>query len=155
MSGLEEAVLRNIQAVNELSDLVRTSFGPNGRNKLLVNHLGRLFVTSDAATIIRELEVVHPAAKLLVMASQAQEAEVSFLILLIFGYLFANKMGDATNLVLIFAGELLKKSEQLLIMGLHPSEVMHGYELALTKALSELESMSPLHRCTLSLVSDH
>ena len=49
-----------------------------GRNKLLINHLGRLFVTSDAATIIREIEVVHPAAKLLVMASQAQEAEVRF-----------------------------------------------------------------------------
>jgi len=48
----------------------------SGRNKLLINHLGRLFVTSDAATIIREVEVVHPAAKLLVMASQAQEAEV-------------------------------------------------------------------------------
>jgi T-complex protein 1 subunit theta len=47
-----------------------------GRNKLLINHLGKLFVTSDAATIIREVEVVHPAAKLLVMASQAQEAEV-------------------------------------------------------------------------------
>jgi TCP-1/cpn60 chaperonin family len=48
----------------------------SGRNKLLINHLGRLFVTSDAATIIREIEVVHPAAKLLVMASQAQESEV-------------------------------------------------------------------------------
>ena len=48
-----------------------------GRNKLVINHLGRLFVTSDAATIIREIEVVHPAAKLLVMASQAQEVEVS------------------------------------------------------------------------------
>jgi hypothetical protein len=47
-----------------------------GRNKLIINHLGRLFVTSDAATIIREVEVVHPAAKLLVMASQAQESEV-------------------------------------------------------------------------------
>jgi chaperonin GroEL (HSP60 family) len=47
-----------------------------GRNKLVINHLGRLFVTSDAATIIREIEVVHPAAKLLVMASQAQESEV-------------------------------------------------------------------------------
>ena len=48
-----------------------------GRNKLIVNHLGKLFITSDAATIIRENEVVHPAAKLLVMASQAQETEVS------------------------------------------------------------------------------
>ncbi|KAH7334721.1 T-complex protein 1 [Rhizoctonia solani] len=126
LQGIEEAVMRNIQAVGELSDLVRTSFGPNGRNKLIINHLGRMFVTSDAATIIREIEVVHPAAKLLVMASQAQEAE----------------MGDATNTVLVFAGELLKKSEHLLIMGLHPSEIIIGYELACEKALKELEGLS-------------
>ncbi|KAI0669430.1 T-complex protein 1 [Trametes maxima] len=126
LQGLEDAVLRNIQAVAELSDLVRTSFGPNGRNKLVINHLGRLFVTSDAATIIREIEVVHPAAKLLVMASQAQEAE----------------MGDATNSVMILAGEMLKKAEQLLIMGLHPSEIIKGYELASVKALAELETLS-------------
>jgi len=126
LQGLDEAVLRNIQAVNELSDLVRTSFGPNGRNKLLINHLGRLFVTSDAATIIREIEVVHPAAKLLVMASQAQESE----------------MGDATNMVLILAGELLKKAEHLLVMGLHPSEIIKGFELASEKAQAELEKLS-------------
>jgi hypothetical protein len=53
--------------------------GATGRNKLVINHLGKLFVTSDAATIIREIEVVHPAAKLLVMASQAQESEVSYI----------------------------------------------------------------------------
>ena len=53
--------------------------GVPGRNKLVINHLGKLFVTSDAATIIREIEVVHPAAKLLVMASQAQESEVSYI----------------------------------------------------------------------------
>ncbi|KAI0765688.1 T-complex protein 1 [Trametes elegans] len=126
LQGLEDAVLRNIQAVAELSDLVRTSFGPNGRNKLVINHIGRLFVTSDAATIIREIEVVHPAAKLLVMASQAQEAE----------------MGDATNTVIMLAGEMLKKAEQLLIMGLHPSEIIKGYELASVKALAELETLS-------------
>ncbi|KAK4687999.1 T-complex protein 1 subunit theta, partial [Tremellales sp. Uapishka_1] len=125
MSGLEEAVLRNISAVGELSEIVRTSFGPNGRNKLIINHLGRLFVTSDAATIIREIEVAHPAAKLLVMASNAQETE----------------MGDATNLVLIFAGELLKRSEHLLTMGLHPSDVILGYEMALTKGREELETL--------------
>lgn len=95
-----------------------------GRNKLVVNHLGKLFVTSDAATIIREVEVVHPAAKLLVMASQSQESE----------------MGDATNMVIILAGELLKKAEHLLIMGLHPSEITKGYELACKKGLEELES---------------
>lgn len=126
---------------------MRTSFGPNGelaerrsgasrglrlltvgRNKLIINHLGRLFVTNDAATIIREIEVAHPAAKLLVMAAQAQEAE----------------MGDATNLVLIFAGELLKRAEHLLTMGLHPSEVIQGYEMALEKGREELESESSL-----------
>ncbi|KAG6892242.1 hypothetical protein C0995_004724, partial [Termitomyces sp. Mi166 len=110
------------------------------RNKLLINHLGRLFVTSDAATILREVEVVHPAAKLLVMASQAQEAE----------------MGDATNFVLILAGELLKKAEHLLVMGLHPSEITKGYELACAKALAELENLStsklttPLTQTTLA-----
>lgn len=95
-----------------------------GRNKLLINHLGKLFVTSDAATIIREIEVVHPAAKLLVMASQSQEVE----------------MGDATNTVIILAGELLKKAEHLLIMGMHPSEITRGYELACKKGLEELQS---------------
>ncbi|GMK58661.1 hypothetical protein CspeluHIS016_0601030 [Cutaneotrichosporon spelunceum] len=125
LSGLEEAVLRNIQAVGELSEIVRTSFGPYGRNKLIINHLGRLFVTNDAATIIREIEVAHPAAKLLVMASHSQETE----------------MGDATNLVLILAGELLKRSEHLLTMGLHPSEVIQGYEMALVKGREELETL--------------
>jgi len=115
-----------------------------GRNKLLINHLGKLFVTSDAATIIREIEVVHPAAKLLVMASQAQEAEVRQPILLdAIAGLTSPQMGDATNTVLIFAGELLKRAEHLLVMGLHPSEIIKGYELARVKALAELESMSP------------
>lgn len=132
---------------------MRTSFGPNGewaerrsgacrglglltvgRNKLIINHLGRLFVTNDAATIIREIEVAHPAAKLLVMAAQAQEAE----------------MGDATNLVLIFAGELLKRAEHLLTMGLHPSEVIQGYEMALEKGREELESESSLPSNTIA-----
>ncbi|KAI5481432.1 T-complex protein 1 subunit theta [Pseudohyphozyma bogoriensis] len=124
-SGIEEAVIRNIQAVAELSEIVRTSFGPNGRNKMVINHLEKLFVTSDAATIIRELEVVHPAGKVLVMASQQQEHE----------------MGDRTNLVMILAGELLRKAEYLLTMGLHPSEVVVGYELARDKAMEELEKL--------------
>jgi hypothetical protein len=86
----------NIQACTELTNTLRTSFGPNGRNKMVINHLDKvrsspasnsdgflncllpwkLFVTSDAATILRELEVVHPAAKVLVLASESMEAEV-------------------------------------------------------------------------------
>ncbi|KAG1150740.1 hypothetical protein G6F37_001268 [Rhizopus arrhizus] len=124
--GVEEAVLRNIEATHELSEVVRTSMGPNGRNKMIINHLEKLFVTNDAATIIRELDVVHPAAKLLVMASQQQESEV----------------GDNTNLVIVFAGELLTKAADLLRLGLHPSEVIQGYELARERALSIIEELS-------------
>ena len=72
MQGLEEAVLRNIEAAKQLTQITKTSLGPNGRNKMLINHLEKLFVSNDAATIIRELEVVHPSAKLLVLASQQQ-----------------------------------------------------------------------------------
>ncbi|KAH6562327.1 hypothetical protein BASA50_003107 [Batrachochytrium salamandrivorans] len=126
MQGLDEAVYRNIAATKELTEITRTSLGPNGRNKMVINHLEKLFVTSDAATIMKELEVVHPAARLLVLASQQQEAE----------------MGDSTNFVVVFAGELLQQAEYLLRMGLHPSEVIQGYNLACKKALEALETLS-------------
>jgi T-complex protein 1 subunit theta len=102
---------------------VQTSLGPYGRNKIVINHLAKMILTSDAATILRELDVVHPAAKLLVMASQQQEAE----------------MGDATNMVIIFAGELLKKAEELIRMGLKTSDIVSGYEKAQNYALKCLE----------------
>jgi chaperonin GroEL (HSP60 family) len=72
---------------------------------------------------------------------------VSFIILAARNILTHCQMGDATNMVIILAGELLKKAEHLLIMGLHPSEIMKGYELACTKALSELESTSADLHC--------
>lgn len=124
--GLEEAVYRNIQATKELTEITRTSLGPNGRNKMVINHLEKLFVTSDAATIMRELEVVHPAAKLLVNASQQQEQE----------------MGDSTNFVVVFAGQLLQEAEFLLRMGLHAAEVIQGYRFALKKTLELLPSLT-------------
>src|SRR5256885_1011267 len=74
--GLEEAVLRNIEMCVELGRTLRSAYGPKGLNKMIVNHLEKLFVTNDAATIIRELDVQHPAAKLIVQASQMQEQEV-------------------------------------------------------------------------------
>lgn len=100
-----------------------TSLGPYGRNKIVINHLQKMILTSDAATILRELDVVHPAAKLLVMASQQQDAE----------------MGDGTNMVIILAGELLKKAEELLRMGLKTSDITQGYEKAQNFALQVLE----------------
>uniref|UniRef100_A0A8C7X1E6 T-complex protein 1 subunit theta n=1 Tax=Oryzias sinensis TaxID=183150 RepID=A0A8C7X1E6_9TELE len=121
-SGLEEAVFRNIRACKELSQTTRTAYGPNGMNKMVINHLEKLFVTNDAATILRELEVQHPAAKMIVMASHMQEQEV----------------GDGTNFVLVFAGALLEMAEELLRMGLSVSEVIEGYEQACKKALEVL-----------------
>ena len=85
-----------------------------------------MILTNDAATILRELEVVHPAAKLIVMACQQQEAE----------------MGDCTNLVIVFAGELLKKAEELLRMGLKTTEISQGYEKALKFTLKALNGQS-------------
>lgn len=82
-----------------------------------------MILTNDAATILRELEVMHPAAKLLVMATQQQEAE----------------MGDATNMVMILAGELLKKAEELIRMGLKTSDIVLGYEKAQVATLQVLE----------------
>ena len=80
-------------------------------------------MTNDAATIMKELDVVHPAAKMIVLASQQQEAE----------------MGDATNFVIVFAGQLLQNAEYLLKMGLHISEVMEGYRVAGLKAIELFE----------------
>lgn len=88
----------------------------------------KMILTNDAATILRELEVVHPAAKLLVMASQQQEAE----------------MGDATNMVMILAGELLKKAEELIRMGLKTSDIVLGYEKAQIATLQALEGTDTL-----------
>ncbi|KAK4459487.1 chaperonin Cpn60/TCP-1 family [Cladorrhinum samala] len=119
------AVLRNIDACRAISSTVQTSLGPYGRNKIVINHLQKMILTSDAATILRELDVVHPAAKLLVMASQQQEAE----------------MGDATNLVIVLAGELLKKAEELLRMGLKTSDIVTGYERAQKIALDFLDEL--------------
>jgi T-complex protein 1 subunit theta len=93
-------------------------------NKMVINHLDKLFVTSDAATIIREIEVNHPAAKMIAMAAKMQETEA----------------GDGTNFVITFAGELMIQAESLLKMGLHPSEILIGYEKAARKSLELLEN---------------
>lgn len=125
ISGLEEAVMKNIEACKELAQIARTSLGPNGMSKMVINHLERLFVTKDASTIMTELEVQHPAAKLLVLAAMAQEKEI----------------GDGTNLVLSLCGELLGNAEGLLQDGLHTGEIADGYQKAATKALEMLEEM--------------
>ncbi|KAL2047229.1 hypothetical protein N7G274_001248 [Stereocaulon virgatum] len=119
------AVIRNIEACRAIAQTVQTSLGPYGRNKIVINHLQKMILTSDAASILAELDVVHPAAKLVVMASQQQEAE----------------MGDATNMVIVLCGEMLKKAEELLRMGLKTSDVVQGYERAQKEALSVLSEL--------------
>lgn len=126
LSGLDEAVYRNIDACKQLSQTVRSAFGPRGLNKMVINHLEKLFVTNDAATIIKELDIEHPAAKLIVLASQMQEQEV----------------GDGTNFVIVFAGALLEAAEELLRMGLTATEVTEGYEKALQKVLDVLPTLT-------------
>jgi len=118
LSGLEQTILKNIQAVKALSEITRTSMGPNGMNKMIINHLDKTFVTSDCATIMKEMEIEHPAAKLAVMASQMQEVEI----------------GDGSNFVICFAGELLILAEELVKMGLHCSEIISGYTKAVKKS---------------------
>ncbi|KAL8911173.1 MAG: hypothetical protein Q9172_007720 [Xanthocarpia lactea] len=119
------AVIRNIEACRAIAQTVQTSFGPFGRNKIVINHLQKMILTSDAASILNELDVVHPAAKLLVMASQQQESEI----------------GDATNMVIVLAGELMRKAEELIRMGLKTSDIISGYERAQNEALRVLDDL--------------
>lgn len=126
LSGLEQVVLRNIEACKQLADITRTSYGPTGMNKMIINHLGKLFVTSDCATILAESEIAHPAAKMIVLASQMQETEI----------------GDGSNFLIVLAGALLAEAEDLVKMGLHPSEIIAGYTKAGAKAVEILDSLS-------------
>jgi len=125
-TGVEEAILNNTEAVKQFAEIVRTSFGPNGMNKIVINHIEKVFVTSDCATIVQELRVEHPAANVVVQAAGMQEREI----------------GDGSNFVVIFSGELLKKAEELIGMGLHPSDIVSGYDKAIKRCLSYLETLT-------------
>lgn len=119
--GIDEAVIRNTEACSELCRTLKSAYGPKGLNKMVVNHIEKLFVTSDAGTIVRELQVEHPAAKILVMAAERQEQEV----------------GDGTNFVMQLAGALLDRAAELIRMGLKPTEIIDGFELASSKVIEE------------------
>ena len=125
-SGLEEAVFKNIEACMQLVRITRTSMGPNGLSKMILNHLEKLVITKNASAIATEIEVNHPAAKMLVMAAQNQALEY----------------GDGTNLVVTLAGELLDRAKDLLEQGLVVADIIAGYERALRHILNELDSNS-------------
>jgi T-complex protein 1 subunit theta len=113
-TGKHAVVLKDIEACKALFTITRTSFGPHGMKKMVINRHDRLFVTSDASTIMQELEVEHPAAKILVLACTMMQQEI----------------GDGSNFVLVLAGELLSLAESLIQMGLHTTDIIRGYTLA-------------------------
>jgi len=117
--------MRNIEACTQLSKKTKTSLGPNGMNKLVINHLEKVLVTSDAAVMCTELEVIHPAAKIIVMAVKQQESAC----------------GDGTNFVVTFCGELMAKAGELIRTGLHISEIIAGYESAYAKSQEIMRSL--------------
>jgi len=108
----------NIAAAKALADTVRTTLGPKGMDKMIVSSSGHVTITNDGVTILDEMEVEHPAAKMLVEVAKVQEAEV----------------GDGTTTAVILAGELLNKAEALLDKNIHPTVIAKGYELAARKA---------------------
>ena len=123
-----EALRSNILAAKVLAEVLRTSLGPRGLDKMLVDSFGDVTITNDGAAILKEMEIQHPAAKLLVEVAKAQDAEV----------------GDGTTSAVILAGTLLDKAETLLDQNIHPTTVIEGFKKALDFALAELDKMGKL-----------
>ena len=122
-----ETTLRsNIEAARIIIDTVKTTLGPMGRDKLLVDAGGNTIVTNDGAAILGELDVSHPAAKMIIECAKTQEAECY----------------DGTTSSVIVAGSLLKNSEALLNKGLHPNVVSKGYHEAARLCMKRLDELS-------------
>ena len=122
----KNAQRNNILAAKVVADIVRTTLGPKGMDKMIVDSLGEVIITNDGVTILREMAIEHPAAKMLVEIAKTQEAEV----------------GDGTTTAVVLAGELLKNAESLLDQNIHPTVIAKGYRIASEKAIQILESMA-------------
>ncbi|CAK9816842.1 T-complex protein 1 subunit delta [Anthophora quadrimaculata] len=116
----------NINAAKAVSDAIRTSLGPRGMDKMIQAANGEVTITNDGATILKEMNVVHPAAKMLVELSKAQDIEA----------------GDGTTSVVVIAGSLLEAAERLLQKGIHPTLISDAFQKAATKAVKILTNMS-------------
>src|SRR5579884_2649921 len=121
-----EALRNNLEAARVVADLVRSSLGPRGMDKMLVDSLGDVTITNDGATMLKQLDVQHPAAKMRVEISKASDSEV----------------GDGTTSAVVLAGALLEKADELLDKDVHPSLIVDGYQAASEKALKELDKIS-------------
>src|SRR6266542_2992349 len=122
----KEAQRNNITAAKVVAETVRTTLGPRGMDKMLVSTIGDVTITNDGATIMKELDVQHPAAKMLVEVSKTQD----------------NEVGDGTTTAVILSGELLEKAEKLLDKDVHPTVIVDGYQKAAEKAIEILEKLS-------------
>ena len=121
-----EAQNNNIMAAKAVAEAVRTTLGPKGMDKMLVDSMGDVIITNDGATILREMDIEHPAAKMIVEISKTQDAEV----------------GDGTTTAAVLAGELLANAESLLEDGIHPTIISAGYRLAAEKAQEVVRSIA-------------
>ncbi len=122
----EEARRINIMAARAIADAVKTTLGPKGMDKMIVDTLGDITVSNDGATILQEMEVAHPAAKLMVNLAKAQDKEV----------------GDGTTTSVVLAGELLAEAENLLQKDIHPTIIIDGYEKAMKFIEEEIEKLA-------------
>jgi T-complex protein 1 subunit delta len=109
----------NIIAARAVSDVVRTSLGPRGMDKMIQDSKGHVLITNDGATILKQMEVIHPTARMLVEISKAQDIEA----------------GDGTTSVVVIAGALLRACQDLIEKGIHPSAISEGFAVALNKAV--------------------
>ncbi|MEM3577862.1 MAG: thermosome subunit beta [Candidatus Bathyarchaeia archaeon] len=121
-----EAQRNNITAAKIIAETIKTTLGPRGMDKMLVSSFGDVSITNDGATIMKELDVQHPAAKMLVEVAKAQD----------------NEVGDGTTTAVVLAGELLSKAENLLDQNIHPTVIIDGYKKASEKAQEILEKMA-------------
>ena len=122
----KDAQRNNILAAKVITETIKTTLGPQGMDKMLVSGMGDVVITNDGATILKEIDVQHPAAKMLVEVAKSQDSEV----------------GDGTTTVVVLAGELLTRAEKLLDQEVHPTVIVEGYKKAAAKALEILQSLS-------------
>jgi thermosome len=116
----------NISIAKQVAETIRTTLGPKGMDKLLVNSLGDVIVTNDGVTILREMEITHPVAKMIFEIAQAQE----------------NEVGDGTTTSVVLAGELLSNAEELILKGIHPTIIIKGFNLACNESLKYLNEIA-------------
>ena len=121
-----EAQKNNITAAKMIAGIVKSSLGPRGMDKLLVDSLGDVTITNDGATILKEIDIQHPAAKMMVEVSKAAD----------------NEVGDGTTSVVILAGSLIEKAEELIEKGVHPTIIVDGYKKACKQSLKILEDIA-------------